>query len=179
MKSYLKWMKDVVFNPAVLSLSKDHSFMKRSQKAKRSFDRLRTAGDEGFTLVELLVVIAILGLLMTIVALNVLPAQDKAMVTKAKADIAMLEQAVEQYRLDTMTYPVGVDGLQALRMPPAGLERPELYRRGGYIKALPADPWGRAYLYASPGQHGAFDIYSYGADGAPGGDGDNADVGNW
>ena len=132
--------------------------------------------DDGFTLVELLVVIAILGLLMTIVALNVLPAQDKAMATKAKADIALLEQAAEQYRLDTMAYP---PALEALRTPPAGLERPELYRSGGYIKKLPLDQWGRAYLFASPGQHGAIDIYSYGADGAPGGDGENADFGNW
>lgn len=135
--------------------------------------------DEGFTLVELLVVIVILGLLMSIVALNVLPAQDKAMATKARADIATLEQAVEQFRLDTMTYPSGADGLQALLTPPAGLARPELYQRGGYIKKLPADPWGRPYLYAQPGQRGAFDIMSYGADGAPGGEGENADIGNW
>ncbi len=137
---------------------------------------LKGRGEDGFTLVELLVVIAILGLLMTIVALNVLPAQDKAMATKAKADIALLEQAAEQYRLDTMAYP---PALEALRTPPAGLERPELYRSGGYIKKLPLDPWGRAYLFANPGQHGAIDIYSYGADGAPGGDGENADIGNW
>ena len=129
--------------------------------------------DDGFTLVELLVVIAILGLLMTIVALNVLPAQDKAMVTKAKADIALLEQAAEHYRLDTMAYP---PALEALRTPPAGLERPELYRNGGYIKKLPLDPWGRAYLYTVPGRKGAFDISSLGADGQPGGESENADI---
>lgn len=135
--------------------------------------------DDGFTLVELLVVIAILGLLMTIVALNVLPAQDKAMATKARADIATLEQAIEHFRLDNMAYPAGADGLQALVTPPAGLARPELYQRGGYIKALPNDPWGRAYLYAQPGQHGTVDIWTLGADGAPGGEGENADIGNW
>ncbi len=135
--------------------------------------------DDGFTLIELLVVIVILGLLMTVVALNVLPAQDKAMVNKAKADVAMLEQAVELYRLQTMAYPASGDGLQALVAPPASLTRPELYQRGGYVKRLPDDPWGRPYQYALPGQHSAFDIWSYGADGAPGGDGDNADIGNW
>jgi general secretion pathway protein G len=132
--------------------------------------------DAGFTLIELLVVIVILGLLMTIVALNVLPAQDKAMATKARADIATLSQAVEHYRLDMMTYPSGADGLNALLTPPAGLARPDMYQRGGYIKKLPLDPWGRPYLYAQPGQSGAFDIISYGADGAPGGEGENADI---
>ncbi len=138
-----------------------------------------TSDDDGFTLIELLVVIVILGLLMTVVALNVLPAQDKAMVNKAKADVAMLEQAVELYRLQNMTYPGGGDGLEALVSPPASLARPELYQRGGYVKRLPKDPWGRPYQYAQPGQHSAFDIWSYGADGTPGGDGDDADIGNW
>jgi general secretion pathway protein G len=133
----------------------------------------------GFTLVELMVVIVILGLLITVVALNVLPAQDKAMVGKAKADIATLEQGVELYRLQTQTYPGGGDGLQALVSPPANLTRPELYQKGGYIKKLPNDPWGRPYQYAQPGAHGPFDIWSLGADGSPGGEGDNADIGNW
>ncbi len=138
-----------------------------------------TRDDSGFTLVELMVVIVILGLLITIVALNVLPAQDRAKVDKAKADIATLDQAVELYRLHTGVYPSGSDGLAALRTPPASLQQPELYQQGGYIKKLPNDPWGRAYSYASPGQHGAYDIASLGADGAPGGEGDNADIGNW
>jgi general secretion pathway protein G len=141
--------------------------------------RARPASDNGFTLVELMVVLVILGLLITVVALNVLPTQDKAMVAKAKADVAMLEQATELYRLQTMTYPTSSDGLKALVAPPPSLASPELYQRGGYIKRLPTDPWGRPYVYVLPGEHGPFDIYSLGADGAPGGEADNADIGNW
>ena len=139
----------------------------------------RRKDEEGFTLVELMVVIVIIGLLTTIVAINVLPSGDKARVEKAKADIALLEQAMEMYRLDNLTYPGTADGLQALVAPPASLTQPDRYRRGGYVKKLPDDPWGHPYQYASPGQHGAFDISSYGADGREGGEGDDADIGNW
>jgi general secretion pathway protein G len=130
----------------------------------------------GFTLVELMVVIVIIGLLATIVAINVIPATDTARVEKAKADIATIEQALEQYRLDNLTYPSATDGLQALISPPASLPQPQRYRRGGYIKKLPNDPWGRSYSYAMPGRKGAFDISSLGADGQPGGDNENADI---
>ena len=132
--------------------------------------------EEGFTLIELMVVIVIIGLLTTIVVINVMPAQDKAMVQKAKTDVALLEQAVERYRLDNLAYP---DEITALIAPPAGLVRPERYARGGYVKRLPEDPWGQAYQYASPGKHGPFDVYSLGADGREGGEGEDADIGNW
>lgn len=135
--------------------------------------------EKGFTLVELLVVLVILGLLMTIVAIKVLPTIDTAKVDKAKADVAMLEQAVELFRLGTQGYPTSADGLQALVTAPSSLTRPELYQRGGYVKRLPNDPWGRPYVYVQPGTHGPFDIYSLGADGTAGGEADNADVGNW
>ncbi len=133
-------------------------------------------GESGFTLVELMVVIVIIGLLATIVAINVIPATDTARVEKAKADIATIEQALEQYRLDNLTYPSAADGLQALINPPATLAQPQRYRRGGYIKKLPNDPWGRAYSYTVPGKKGAFDIGSLGADGQPGGESENADI---
>jgi len=134
-------------------------------------------GERGFTLVELMVVIFIIGLLATIVIINVLPSQDRAMTEKARADIATLGQALEMYRLDNLSYPQSSDGLQALMTPPPSLTQPGRYRPGGYIKKLPNDPWGRPYQYASPGlSGGAFDLYSLGADGAPGGDGDNADI---
>ena len=139
----------------------------------------RKEHEAGFTLVELMVVIVIIGLLATIVVINVLPSQDRAMTQKAKADIALIEQAVEMYRLNNMTYPTTGDGLQALVTAPATLTDPGRYQTGGYIKKLPDDPWGRPYAYASPGQHGAFDISTLGADGAPGGEGENADIGNW
>ena len=133
----------------------------------------------GFTLVELMVVIVIIGLLATVVMVNVMPSQDRAMVEKARADVSVLEQAVETYRLENLAYPRTADGLDALLRAPAGLARPERYRRGGYVRRLPADPWGNPYQYRQPGEHGAFDIFSFGADGAEGGDGDNADIGNW
>ncbi|HZW16513.1 MAG TPA: type II secretion system major pseudopilin GspG [Brevundimonas sp.] len=131
----------------------------------------------GFTLVELMVVIVIIGLLATVVAINVLPSQDRAMVGKARADISVLEQAIETYRLDNLAFP---DDLQALTAPPAGLTRPERYRQGGYIRRLPEDPWGNPYLYRRPSAHGGqFDVFSLGADGREGGEGNDADVGNW
>ena len=131
----------------------------------------------GFTLVELMVVIFILGLLTTIVVINVLPSQDRAMVEKARADIAVLGQALEMYRLDNLTYPTSADGLAALANAPASLAPSARYRQGGYIKKLPADPWGRPYQYDVPGRSGqGFDLYSLGADGAPGGEGNDADI---
>jgi len=139
----------------------------------------RRPAERGFTLIELMVVIVIIGLLATVVVINVFPAQDQARVTKAKADIALLEQAAEMYRLDNLTYPTTDQGLAALLFPPAGLAEAGRYRPGGYIKKLPKDPWGNAYHYAMPGQHGAFDIYSLGADGQPGGEGHDADIGSW
>lgn len=134
---------------------------------------LRKVKANGFTLTEMLVTLFILGLVTTIVVINVLPNQDKAMVAKAKADIGTLAQAMESYRLDNMTYPSASEGLQALVTPPAAAGSSP---RPGYIKKLPNDPWGRPYQYANPGRNGAFDVYSLGADGAPGGDNENADI---
>jgi general secretion pathway protein G len=135
--------------------------------------------EAGFTLIELMVVIVIIGLLSTFVVLNVLPAQDTAMVEKAKADVALLEQAVEMYRLDNLAYPTIEQGLEALVTAPAELASPERYRKDGYVRRLPTDPWGSPYQYVQPGEHGTFDIYSLGANKRLGGDGLDADVGNW
>ena len=128
--------------------------------------------EEGFTLVELMVVIVIIGLLATAVLINVLPSQDKAMQTKARADIATLEQAMEMYRLDNFSYPAD---LHALVRPPAGSDATR-YRSGGYIKKLPNDPWNRPYQLTVPGKAGPFDIISLGGDGAQGGSGEDADI---
>lgn len=155
-----------------LRLMLDPSFTNHARPVRR-----RTKDERGFTLTELMVVIFIIGLLATVVMINVLPSQDKAMVTKAKADISTLESALEQYRLDNLTYPATTDGLNALVTAPPALAQPERYRRGGYIKKLPQDPWGRPYNYQAPGADGkAFDVWSMGADGAPGGTDDNADI---
>jgi len=120
--------------------------------------------EAGFTLVELMVVIVILGLLTTLVVINVMPSQDLAMRKKAEADIATIGQALEMYRVSNMTYPTSAQGLAVL----AG--------QSGTIRRLPDDPWGRPYQYANPGPNGGVDVYSLGADGQPGGKGENADI---
>lgn len=133
----------------------------------------------GFTLVELMVVIVIIGLLATVVVINVLPSQDRAMSQKARADIATIEQAIEMYRMDTLAYPTTEQGLEALVQQPGDLARTERYRPGGYVKRLPEDPWGNPYQYVYPGERANFDVYSLGADGRLGGEGQDADIGNW
>ena len=132
--------------------------------------RPRTADERGFTLVELMVVIVIIGLLATIVAINVLPSGDKARVTRAKADIGTIEAGLDLYKLQNGRYPTTSEGLGALVQP-----------GGAYLKGsgVPQDPWNRDYLYASPGQHGEADVWSLGADGKDGGEDTNADIGSW
>ena len=141
--------------------------------------RARRVRAAGFTLVELMVAIVIIGLLSTVVMINLMPSQDRAMTEKARADISVLEQAMETYRLDNLRYPTTAQGLDALLTAPAGLARPERYRKGGYIRRLPADPWGNAYQYRQPGRDGSSDVFSFGADGVEGGEDDDADIGNW
>ena len=148
-------------------------------KRKSGSAPVRRSAEHGFTLVELMVVIVILGLLATIVALNVIPLGDQGKVQKAKSDIATIEQGLELYRLQQLNYPSTTDGLQALVTPPPSLTDASRYQKGGYIKKLPKDPWGRDYLYAAPGEHGAADIWSLGADGKEGGEGIDADIGSW
>lgn len=133
----------------------------------------------GFTLIEILVVVAIIAIFATVVALNVSGEVPKAKVTKAKSDISAIESALDQYKMDNSVYPSTDQGIQSLIQPPAGGRVPKHYRDGGYIKRLPTDPWGNPYGYASPGVHGDVDIWSYGADGAPGGEGPDAEIGNW
>jgi len=134
----------------------------------------------GFTLIELMVVIVIIGILTTVVVINVLPNVDKAAITRARADIAALETALTSYKADTMVFPSTAQGLAALKSAPADLGNPDRYRPGGYLTRLPDDPWGHPYQYASPGRKGGpFDVWSMGPDGtsAPGGEAD--DIGNW
>lgn len=134
---------------------------------------------KGFTLLEVMVVLVIIGLLVAVVAPNVLDNQDKAMVQKAKADLSSLEQALEMYRLDNFRYPTTEQGLQALVAKPSLAPEPKNYRDDGYIRRLPTDPWGNAYQYRTPGKHGRIDVFSFGADGREGGEGLDADLGNW
>jgi general secretion pathway protein G len=133
----------------------------------------------GFTLIEIMVVVVILGILAAIVVPNIMDAPDKARVTKAKQDLRVLESALELYKLDNFNYPSSQQGLEALVAPPSGDPPAPNWKQGGYIKALPKDPWGNPYQYLYPGTHGEIDLFSFGADGKPGGDGVSADIGNW
>ena len=133
----------------------------------------------GFTLIEIMVVIVILGILASVVVPRIMDNPDKARVVKAKSDIRQLESSMNLYRLDNFQYPSTEQGLRALVEKPSGSPEPRNYNDGGYIERLPKDPWGNDYEYLNPGRHGDIDIYSLGADGQPGGEGINADIGNW
>jgi len=132
----------------------------------------------GFTLIEVMVVVVILGILAAIVVPKVMDRPDQARATKAKTDVAAIENALNLYKLDNYVYPNTSEGLNALVQAPAG-DRAKNWKSGGYLQRLPKDPWQRPYQYLSPGVHGTIDIYTQGADGQPGGDGPNADIGNW
>ena len=134
--------------------------------------------NNGFSLIEILVVLLIIGLLTTLVAVNVLPSQDRARVEKAKADIAIMGNALEMYRLERFNYPNNEIGLRALLRSDEENFQNSLNTRG-YIKSLPKDPWGNDYQYVIPGDKGEYDLFSMGADGNIGGEGLNADIGNW
>lgn len=132
----------------------------------------------GFTLIEIMVVVVILGILAAIVAPRVIGKVDTALVTRVQGDLRGVENALKFYRLDTFAYPTTEQGLEALVSKPAD---PNIrnWNAGGYLDRLPKDPWGNPYLYLNPGNHGEIDIYTLGADGRPGGEGLDADVGNW
>jgi general secretion pathway protein G len=133
----------------------------------------------GFSLVEILVVLVIMGLLISIVAPTVLNRADEARIQKAQADFKAIETALKIYRLDNYVYPTTEQGLEALVSPSSIDPQPRNFKDGGYLAQLPMDPWGRPYLYLSPGDNGEVDIYTLGADGLAGGEGQNADIGNW
>lgn len=147
--------------------------MSQSVNQRRSLIRQR-----GFTLIEIMVVVIIIGILAAIVAPNVIGRIDDAQITKAKAEISNIENALKFYRLDNFTYPSTEQGLEALVAKPAD---PNIknWKTGGYLDRLPSDPWGNPYIYLSPGNQGEIDVYTLGRDGRPGGEGVDADIGNW
>ena len=135
--------------------------------------------NRGFTLIEIMVVIVILGILAALIVPKVISRPDEARITAAKQDVATLAQALRLYKLDNFAYPTTDQGLQALVAKPAAAPIPANWKAGGYLERLPKDPWGRDYRYLNPGRHGEIDVYSLGADGEPGGEGNDADIGNW
>jgi len=133
----------------------------------------------GFTLIEIMVVVIIIGLLAAVIVPTVINKVDDAKISKAKSDIQALETALTMFRLDNSKYPTTDQGLEALVVQPTD---PSIrhWRQGGYLQRVSLDPWGNKYLYVYPGTHGKeYDLYTLGADGQPGGDGTDKDIGNW
>jgi general secretion pathway protein G len=141
------------------------------------FHARHRAVHRGFTLVEILVVLVIVGVLVALIAPNVLDRAGEAKVTAARTDVNSLTQALKLYKLDNQRYPSADLGLEALVRKPTSGTVPQNWRP--YLDKLPKDPWGQPYQYANPGLHGEIDVFSFGADGKPGGEGNDADVGNW
>lgn len=135
----------------------------------------------GFTLIEIMVVVVILGILLAVVVPKLMSRPDEARVVKAKQDILTMESALNLYKLDSGIYPSTDQGLTALVTKPTLNPVPRNWKSGGYLKQVPADPWGNDYQYLEPGTHNpdSFDLFTYGADGKPGGEGIDADIGNW
>lgn len=133
----------------------------------------------GFTLIEIMVVVVIMGILAALVVPKLMGRTDDARITAARQDISTLMQALKLYKLDNQRYPTTEQGLQALIAKPTTGPAANGWKSGGYIEKLPKDPWGNSYQYLSPGVKGEVDVFSYGADGQPGGAGADADIGSW
>ena len=133
----------------------------------------------GFTLIEILVVVVILGILAALVVPRIMERPDEARAVAARSDIRGILSALKLYRLDNGVYPSTEQGLSALVSRPDTGVIPRNWKEGGYLDRVPKDPWGYEYQYLSPGVHGEIDVFSLGADGAPGGEGINADIGSW
>lgn len=146
-------------------------------RKKREAYRLRGRG--GFTLIEIMVVIVILGLLAALVVPKLIGRTEEAKRTQARVQIKNIQQAMELFKLDNGFYPSTEQGIEALVKTPESGRTPKNYRKGGYMDRVPKDPWGKAFVYISPGQHGDYDISSYGGDEVPGGEGEDADINSW
>lgn len=139
----------------------------------------RRPADAGFSLLEVMVVVVILSVLALVIVPRVIDRPDQARAARAQSDIAAISSALKLYKLDNFRFPSTEQGLAALTQPPNTPPLAPNWAAGGYLERLPQDPWGQPYQYLSPGVQGAFDVFSYGADGVAGGSGANADVGSW
>lgn len=133
----------------------------------------------GFTLIEVMIVIVILGVLAALIVPKVMGRPDEARMAAARQDIFTIMQSLKLYKLDNRRYPTTEQGLAALVQKPSQAPLPQNWSAGGYLERLPNDPWGQPYQYLNPGLHGEIDVMSFGADGQPGGQGVDADIGNW
>jgi general secretion pathway protein G len=133
----------------------------------------------GFTLIEIMVVVVIMGIMAALVVPKLMGRADDARITAAKQDISTIIQALKLYKLDNQHYPNTEQGLQALVSKPTGGPAANNWKTGGYLDKLPKDPWGNPYQFLSPGIKGEVDVFSLGADGQPGGVGNDADIGSW
>ena len=140
---------------------------------------MKSTKQYGFTLIEILIVVVILSILAITVVPQFLDQPAKARVARAQSDIQNLNKALSMYKLDNFNYPSTSQGLDALVSRPSGQPLAKNWKPGGYIENMINDPWGNQYQFLNPGNHASIDIYSFGADGQPGGEGDNQDVGNW
>ncbi len=157
--------------------SKIHAMNSLNYFAKSRLPNLKKSS--GFTLIEIMVVVVIMGIMAALVVPKLMGRADDARITAAKQDISTIMQSLKLYKLDNQRYPTTEQGLQALITKPTTGPAANNWKTGGYLDKLPKDPWGGAYQYLSPGIKGEVDVFSLGADGQPGGAGNDADIGSW
>jgi general secretion pathway protein G len=171
--SYL-WLYNVGL-PEISKMDPMPNFISLSASSRKSSGIVA----RGFTLIEIMVVVVIMGILAALIVPKLMGRTDDARIIAAKQDIATVMQALKLYKLDNQRYPTTEQGLQALVVKPTTGPAADGWKTGGYIDKLPKDPWGNPYQYLSPGIKGEIDVFSYGADGQPGGAGNDADIGSW
>lgn len=164
-----------------MDFAKQHSLARALYSSRSSSVVLsqNRRGQRGFSLLEILVVLVIMGIMIGLIAPNIIGEVDKARVTQAKSDFKTIETALKMYKLDNFVYPSTEQGLEALVSKSDIDPSPRNFKEGGYLPKVPKDPWGGNYIYIYPGEHGEFDIYTLGADGVSGGEGPGEDIGNW